>query len=223
MSFPAIATHADSTLTGSSGTLNIPARSAGDIILLLSPIWGGSGAKDHTLGALNGVSWSLLGSVAGITSATEYLIAYYLRAGSSGSATTVSVSVGGSWNLDAATVLDITGAHSTTAPEGSFTTGLDPGSLNPSGWGTEDTLWIAACARFNTAPTGGPSGYTNSLSTTVLRVDYKTVNAASEDPGTFTGGTGNGSVATLAIRPIAAAVVTPPKVNLYRQMRRRSA
>lgn len=204
MAFPTVATSA----TLGSGNATIPARNAGDVLVLVQELYNGTGSKNLTIGAVDGVAWALVGSVAGTTSSTEYLVVYYLVVGTTGSATSVTVSNAGGWSIDNCSVLVIRGADPGTAVEGAFTTGVNPGSLNPAGWGTEDTLWIAACGRFTGAPTVDPTSYTNVTNDSFLRVSKRALNAASEDPAAFSGGSGSGSVATIAIRPLSNTAPT---------------
>lgn len=117
------------------------------------------------------------------------------------------------------TVYRITGWHGTTAPEAG-TAGIatsstpDPPSLSPS-WGAEDTLWFSAVgidmALNDGDVTAYPSSYTNGRQDgfsvaggSITATARRTVNATSEDPGTFTL---NGSrvhvVNTVAVRPSA--------------------
>src|SRR5690606_35496735 len=55
--------------------------------------------------------------------------------------------------------------------------------------------------RFGDAPTGVPSNYSSVWATSYLRVARRNLAAASENPGTFTGGSDGGSAVTIAIRP----------------------
>jgi hypothetical protein len=105
-------------------------------------------------------------------------------------------------------LMSISGWHGTTAPEvttivNGTAAAADPASLNPAGWGTEDTLWIAVDANGETAITGtwtgtgggAPTNYTNAATTatadtsTVGQMDivasFRQLNAASEDRGTI--------------------------------------
>lgn len=137
-----------------------------------------------------------------------------------------------------------TGAHASTAPEfsatGASSTTADAPSLDPGGWGTEATRWIAwACAQGNQTVSGWTtlSGYsvdqTGSTGTGTANItgksQSKTASAASENPGAVTITNSDVNVGmTIAIRPAAASsntTVTPdvvaltttkyaPKVNL---------
>jgi len=120
----------------------------------------------------------------------------------------------------------LSGFHTTTAPAVSTaatgaSTAPDSGSLNPSGWDVEDTLWFSFCAcngLSSTTPrvTGYPSGYSGTRSDisaggngVVLGMAYKESAAASEDPGAYTIGTSaDWRAFTVAVRPAAAAAAT---------------
>lgn len=134
-------------------------------------------------------------------------------------------------------LLSITGVHASTAPEaGGFATGTstaaNAGSLNPAGWGTEDTLWIAANANGETASGGtwtannsAPTNYTDYVGTNPTdsstvgqvagAVAFRQLNAASEDPGAFSQDVSNArsGAILIAVRPgvpvVTGAVVTP--------------
>jgi hypothetical protein len=122
---------------------------------------------------------------------------------------TLSASEGGQ-----ARVLCVRGAHPTTAPE--VSTGVsgsganaDPDSCNPSGWGTENTLWIAAMANDgNVAVTAGPAGYSTFGNTRWANANGAGISTAtrmavlaSEDPGAFTHAAEDTRAFTVAVRP----------------------
>lgn len=88
----------------------------------------------------------------------------------------------------------------------------NPPSLSPS-WGAQDTLWIAVCAYGpgTTAVTSYPTDYTNGrndrwndASGFGVGSAYRSVRAASEDPGPFgLSPSGGGNVQTIAVSPRA--------------------
>lgn len=204
MAYPVVADRA--SLSGSSGTLSIgiPARTAGDRLLIVLEVDAGGTAP--SLNAVDGVSWTSVGTQAGSGSTTGYFRVYYLTVGSSGGSTSISGT--GPANFTSGFCYLITGADSGTAPEVAFTTGVNPALLDPAGWGTEDTLWIAACYRFTAGATSYPTGYTAVDSASFMRVGWKNSTASSEDPAAFSGGSGNGTCATIAIRPVTNTAPT---------------
>ncbi|HEY6014860.1 MAG TPA: hypothetical protein VIU37_12665 [Candidatus Limnocylindrales bacterium] len=123
-------------------------------------------------------------------------------------------------------LLSIPGAHITTAPEGGgivdgTAAAANIAALNPAGWDAEDTLWIAVGASGETSTSGAydglsaaPANYTDLAQTgnsgDVLGaveggVAFRQLNAASEDPATFTVDLSaeRNSALLLAVRPIA--------------------
>lgn len=113
----------------------------------------------------------------------------------------------------------ITGFNTASAPEattaqGSATSTPDPPSLGPT-WGAEDNLWITVCySNGNNTTTTYPLLYldnqenaaTTGASSASDRICSRNVNAATEDPGSFTlDGSQNCALATIAIRPTAGA------------------
>lgn len=126
---------------------------------------------------------------------------------------TTSVTTIGAWRC-----IRITGEHPATAPEVSSvatatSTAPNSGVLDPTGWGTEDTLWLSV---YSSAATAGPSGYpagyagasvSNSNGGTVA---YATrgLNAGSEDPGAFTQTSAVWFAATFAVRPAPVTAAT---------------
>jgi hypothetical protein len=117
------------------------------------------------------------------------------------------------------TVLKVTGWHGTTVPEcGTTVTAgpastVNPPSLDPSGWGTEDTLWLVVAGHYNNAYSSGPANFS---AFTARRYGtnggvvamYRQNAASSEDPGNVTWSGGTYSAAnTLAVRPSAGGAV----------------
>lgn len=194
--------------TGAGGTVNVPARTAGDRLLYIQALYGGTGSKALTIGAVDGVSWTLVGSLpAGTTINTDYLVVYTLVVGTTGAVTSVTATNAGGWSFDDDIVLDITGSDTSTAPALAFAVGLDPPSLTPS-WGSATTLWIAACCLFTGGPTGNPTSYATVNAGSFLRVASRNNTVATENPSTFTGGSGSGSAVTLGLRPAANTAPT---------------
>jgi hypothetical protein len=120
---------------------------------------------------------------------------------------------GGGWQCYVIT--NYSGVPEISAVATSGSPSYDPPSLSPS-WGSAKTLWLAVMAHDGSiAITGAPSNYTD------LRADYwnnfegagcasarRELEAASEDPGAFTSGSGEQwAAATVAIKGM---VSTPP-------------
>lgn len=111
--------------------------------------------------------------------------------------------------------------HGTTPPEGvawvnTDTANPNPPSLDPSGWGTEDTLWIAVTAYdLGTVTVSAyPTNYSddqsnirgNNTGGVGIGIATRSLNAASDDPGTFTLSASEDTLTTLiAVRGITAA------------------
>lgn len=162
--------------------------------------------------------WNKISESAGGGSVGELSIFYKIADGSEdgGTATWVtSVGSSAAWM-----VIRITGWHGTTPPEvGTAASGdvsnANPPTLSPS-WGAEDTLWLAvaghaaiSAAAFTAAPTNYLNFANNGASSggAAVSVAFGTreLNAASEDPGTFTAGGSNRfwAAQTVAVRPAA--------------------
>jgi len=111
--------------------------------------------------------------------------------------------------------------HGTTAPECARATGetgtADPPELDPSGWGTEETIWIAAVTRDdNDGFSSLGANYVDNFGYSAggssgpeIASSWYTNEAASEDPGTSTHtGTAEEYIAfTIGVRPPGAAEV----------------
>ena len=119
-------------------------------------------------------------------------------------------------------------AAATTAPGAS--TNPDPPNLDPAGWATEKTLWLALAGNDgNVAITAGPSGYfyfrndrVAAASGAGIAVAWLESEAASEDPGVFTMGSEQWAAGTIAIRPAAAVEAVRPSVYNVSQAVHRS-
>jgi hypothetical protein len=133
-------------------------------------------------------------------------------------------------------LMSIPGAHASTAPEaGGYVTGTNAngnaGSLDPAGWGTEDTLWIVAQGCGEDATTGSFTGLSTtpptnygSMATTGISADvvggleggvvFRQNAAGSEDPSAWTNDTSNTRVGaiTIAVRPTPVTIVTPDPI-----------
>jgi hypothetical protein len=129
-------------------------------------------------------------------------------------------------------VLSIPGAHLSTPPEaGGRASGTsaaaNPGSLNPAGWGTEDTLWICVGGSGETSTSGAfqglagagggnPTNYGDNIATGISAdvvggveggAYFRQLNAASEDVGAISPDTSNArnAAVVIAVRPAVEA------------------
>ena len=191
------------TAVGTSHVVNLPTCASGNLFVVV-------GILD---GSVTAVSWpgswvELLGyDDAGAVDTAGYLF-------STGGESTVTVTSTGS-DDGAWIAWCITGAHASQAPELTFidngaTSTPDPPQETAS-WGAEDNLWITCVGNTTGAQTitSYPANYTNSVDNQGAgnRVSCATrqLNAASEDPGTFTlsGSTGSKTTWTIVVRPAA--------------------
>jgi hypothetical protein len=125
--------------------------------------------------------------------------------------------VTGSASAYAYRMLRITGHDPGTAPAATTlavgtSTSPNPGSLDPSDWGSEDTLWIAVQSNAgSSAPSGYPADYGNGTANQgtfgpALAFATRELAASSDDPGTFTLTSSQAwGAATIAIRPAPPA------------------
>lgn len=200
MAFPAVQTTAsgNSGASTTSHTINLPASIAsGDLLLAIVSMTQYVGSPTTTWPA----GWTALVNDAEVSGVMKYAIRYRRADGTEGAS--ISVTTDNSCASAHATYR-IDGHHASTNPEASSAgTGSsdspDAPSLNPSNWGTEDTLWISAIAwRSNAvaavAISAYPSNYTGSQTTDSWAVttgpgvslSTRDANAASEDPGVAT-------------------------------------
>lgn len=226
---PTVATStSNTTASGTSHTVSHPASccSAGELLIYQmvcanstkTVTWPGTVTQlfnQTTRGVAAGPGCGANGNAADAC----HTVGYRFADGSEGASITVTTS--GAATTCSYAVYRITGAHASTAPEsavnplvGSTSANPNPPSLDPSGWGTEDTLWVAAYVVIsNTAVTSYPTNYTaNQLNPHTtgagLATATRTNSASSEDPGTFTHSISEVWTAyTLGVRP--AAVGTP--------------
>ena len=155
---------------------------------------------------------------------------YYRIADGTEGGTTVDFVTSGT-ETAMAVVYRITSWHGTTPPEvGTFAEATsanpDPPSLTPS-WGAAETLWIAHYGADDngtgtndaipTSYTNGLSGRANDFTSSCMAASARrNLNAASDNPGTFTMNNSSPWVANLtAVRPSAAAAVVRRKVVVY--------
>lgn len=222
MAFPTSTTATVTTFTTSvtSMAVNLPGSiTAGDLLIAHVGI-----RNAGTWTAPSG--WTLLDEQVGGGTVGKTSVWYKIASGSEGSTAT--------WTAGTATtaawqVRKITGWHGTTPPEyaktnGDFTSAPNPPSLTPS-WGAADTLWLALVGSSANGMTftAAPTNYTDLVSTTASSGGgasnagsaIRQLNAASEDPGTFTTSQNRWwAVFTIAVRP-AAAVSASGRPKIY--------
>ena len=149
------------------------------------------------------------------------LVAFFKRTAGAESSTTLSTSVA---EKSVGRHMLIRGADPTTNPAVATpitanSINPDAPSLDPAGWGAEDTLWIPIVACHNGATTFSafPASHTNGVGISsggttdgcVLGIARRELNATSQDPSAFTIDQARSYVASqVAIRP-SAAVTSP--------------
>ena len=221
MSFPTVVSvnGGNSTTDATSVTINLPDGSnvANRLILLFFSSDGGGESFTWP----TGFTEILAEGGSGFTNG----VAYQFTTGSEGYAstgatTTLTIT---SVEQSAHTTYLLSGVDTATPPEAATaTTGTstapNSGSLNPAGWGTEDTLWFAYAATNGMSSTtprfsAYPTNYTNGRSDisaggngVVQAVARRELNAASEDPGAFTIDTSAAwRASTIGVRPGAVS------------------
>ncbi len=179
---------------------------SGNLLMLCVSNDGGTGINAFSSPA----SWTFIGELNNTTNR----LAVWCRV-SDGTETGVTIGYPAAQGV-AATIHEFSGYNSTANIEVStFATGTstspDPPSLNPAGWGTEDTAWMAVCGwDANPHLTSYPTNYTVAQQSSewnnatdgcgiaaAVRTDSQ---LASEDPGAFTIGSEDWIAITLAIR-----------------------
>jgi hypothetical protein len=211
---------------GTSHTVTIPARTAGELLVLL---FATDGNPTITPASVDSVSWNdiLRNTGANPQPRTGNSVVrsrvMYLFAGSTAAQSTISVSLG-STEAAAWRVFCFTGAHDTTPPEEEGTAGAaslnpNPPANNPSAWDTEDTFWLIYATHddgadtFSAFPTANDNNEDRSTGAGGVGLGTCTHTAAvsSYDPGSFTiSSTEDYTTGVIAIRPAPAAVWTPP-------------
>lgn len=208
MTFPAVVTSAQNHTNAASTSITavLPAGvTAGELIVAIFQ------TGPNSLTSATATGWTVLLDNNAASPTAAIIFAYTLAAGGETSVTvTVSASVRycystyrisgwGGQNIERGTL--VANAGSTTP---------DPPSLTPS-WGAQDTLWIAAEASRSAATTAAPTSYTlteNQVTTNGTQdvgggAAWRQLNAATENPGTFTIASNNAWIAqTYAIAPV---------------------
>lgn len=243
MAFPTIPTAAAgrvlstvNTAGGAGGVKTFPnlsslTKNAGDLLVAICLIYDGNSTNAEF--SSWGGGFTEFGDFATTTS-LSIGCAYKFSTGSETGTFTVTTA-DTSTNDSALFLLSIAGAHASTPPEaGGYASGdavnADAGSLAPSGWGAEDTLWIAVGGSGETGTggafqgiIGGPTDYTDlalsGISADVVGgieggVAFRQLNAASEDPPAYNTDVSNAraGACTIAVRPAEAVASEFPDV-----------
>lgn len=221
MSFPSVVAvnGGNATVDATSVTINLPDGSdvSGRLILLFFT----SDGSGESFTWPTGFTEILAEGGTGFTNGVAYRFTDGTEGYSStGATTTLTIT---SVEQSAHTTYLLSGVNTSSPPEAATaTTGTstapDSGSLNPVGWGTEDTLWFAfasANGLSSTTPrfSAYPTNYTNGRSDisaggngVVQAVARRELNAASEDPGAFTIDTSAAwRASTIGVRPGAVS------------------
>jgi hypothetical protein len=218
MAFPVVSASTPSNAAANtSHTVNLPAGiGAGDLLLAYVTCDGLASTIDWPAG------WDVIKEAEAFNAQAGIDVAYRIADGGEGAS--IAITFGASLAM-ASRVLRITSWHGTTPPEvstgtnmGGGTTVPDPDALTPS-WGPEDTLWLASlCHDSNPTVSAYPSDYTDgedvvNAATNGFALARRELNAASEDPGTFTiGATQECFAFTVAVRPAGGG--PPPETPL---------
>lgn len=215
MGFPIVAaTNTSSASTSTTPSVSLPSGIvAGDLLLAF--------VSNQTAITGRNVSWPAGWTELYDKSGSQYgqAGAYRVADGSEGASITVTMS--GSVSNTAHITLRITGVKSGQAPEAGAATAVsstanpDPPSLTPS-WGSDNDLWIAiaggaAVSSVSAYPTNYADNQLTSANSGFARIAVSTrnLNAASEDPGTYTWSGATNSIAeTIAIRGAPASLIT---------------
>lgn len=235
MTFPTIPTTGASTLlttnqldsvaTRTFPNLSSLTKTAGDLLLAIIYCYQSTAAAGAIFSSW-GASFTELADLGGSTNGCLG-VAYKLNA--TGTETgTFSVTQAATITGDASMILmSIAGAHTTTPPEitalaSGTAAAADPASLDPAGWGAEDTLWIAVGGNGMTSITGSwtgsgstaPTNYSGLVNTAATDtstigdcdavVAFRQLNAASEDAAGFSGtdvSNARNHAALIAVRP----------------------
>ncbi len=238
MAFPTIPTAGASTVlfteTASAGTthtfpsLTTLGNANGDLLIAFIVLYQAS-ATGNAFGTWGG-SFTEFGDSSSATNPSIAMgAAYKISDGTETGTFTVVSTISG---RAAMCLMSVKNWHGTTIPEVAFsgatvTTAQDPPNLDPGGWAAEDTLWIVVAGGGQTSLTGSwggitsaPASYTNyaegaiaggdAIGACQIAVAFQGVNAAAENPGSFTTDTSPEieRAATIAVRPAGATVVS---------------
>jgi len=217
--FPTVASNSNSTTTAASVTTTFPAGvTQGDLLLLIAAAGTSAGQTTGWTG------WTQLNNNGGTANKLESGYRYY-QTGDTAPTLTAATTVSWAWLM-----LRITAASASTAPQiGTFATSGtgsgDPPSYTP-GYGQLDTLWIAAESYAGSTAATVPTSYAglvnpiNGLGLSVA-IATRQLNAASENPGAFGGGSGTWFAVTFAVPPVSGGV--PIRLRIVSQAVARAA
>jgi hypothetical protein len=200
-----------SSATGNRN-ITIPSCAAGDLLLAVVS----SDGNPTFTGTLISNMTSLVAKAANGTAVTAQVL-YRICTGSETSPWVLSLSASEACQVGMI-LIPAASWHGPTPPEAVAwvnvdTINPDPPTLNPAGWGTEDTLWIAVTTYDNGAVTlnAYPTNYADdqtsirgNISSSGQGIATRSLNAASDDPGTFTLSASEDTLTTtIAVRPAA--------------------
>lgn len=195
------------TTNGTAHTITLPTHEAGD---LLAVVFGNDGSASVSINTgSSSAGWRIENStVAGTTVCRGTVIWKVCASASETLALTTSATEQASWVIYR--IADGGYVEVAAANNDGSTASVNPPSLTAS-HGSDGNLWIAASVRdgSQSSPTSTPASYSNlqhiagsgGANVTVNAMERQLV-AATEDPGTFSGGT-NGVGVTLCVRPQA--------------------
>lgn len=232
MAFPTVndadtTTFTQSAANSSSWAITYPANiSAGDLLLAFissdgNPTFSWAGSAFTAIKQLAaGGSAAKLGVYARIATGSESgTVTLTLGTAERGVVKVFRISAS-TWRNSGTVTNDV---ESSTGASGTATS-ADPDALNPANWDVEDTLWFAAVAADdqNTVTFNYPSSYTNTsyndagaTNGSYLGLGRRENATASEDPSAFSWTNSTEyAVATIGIRPAAAAGAVKPKTLL---------
>lgn len=210
--FPVIEATNISNVGGLGGTnphaVALPASiTAGELLLIFITIqWGGA----ITLTTPSG-GWNPLYNVAGGGDLRRFAAYYKVASGSEGATVSVSASGACRWSASSCRISGYQGNPEAGTTATGSSANPNPPSLAPT-WGSAKTLWLAVegdIAASSTTPTP-PTNYIDQVTSLHFTNPFRSrtafarreLEAASDDPGTFTiGASGQWAANTVAIRP----------------------
>ncbi len=193
-----VSTNTSTSSSTNSHSISLPATYAAGDVLIIIFFTGGTGT--HTTPA----GWSLEASHAGGSFFGTTSVFSKTATGSEGASVTISTSGSSSGVHQSYAVTEVSGAVEVTVDNDPNSTPPNPPSLTPS-WGSDSDLWLAVCVSDSLNITAAPSNYSDLLQNTGggIRIGSarRSLEAASEDPGTFSAGALSlWSAFTIAIR-----------------------